>query len=314
MEGDVKVAAVVVTYNRKELLRECLNALLNQTRPLDEIIVIDNASTDGTQEMIAKEFPHITYVRMSENIGGAGGFHEGMKLAYEKGYDWIWIMDDDAIPDLRCLEKLLQVTNLGDVLVPVLIDSIGRRYGAGYWQGHIVPASLEGEGLLKVETFSFVGPLIRSDVIAKVGLPRTDFFIWGDDTEYSLRIRKSGYKVLAVKDAIIYHDYGEKPKKLKRLGRVSIRNPQPAWKHYYGARNYLLMIKTLDFKERVIAYLFAIYYFLRYTLGDILYERDWKVRLLYRWLGFLHGLLGITGKTIIGSNAKQTSKVQKQFK
>lgn len=91
MEGDVKVAAVVVTYNRKELLRECLNALLNQTRPLDEIIVIDNASTDGTQEMIAKEFPYITYVLMSENIGGAGGFHEGMKLAYEKGYDWIWV-------------------------------------------------------------------------------------------------------------------------------------------------------------------------------------------------------------------------------
>lgn len=89
----MKVAAVVVTYNRKELLRECLQALLNQTRPLDEIIVVDNASTDGTDQMIPEEFPQITHVRLPENIGGAGGFHEGMKLAYEKGHDWIWVMD-----------------------------------------------------------------------------------------------------------------------------------------------------------------------------------------------------------------------------
>lgn len=106
----VSIAAVVVTYNRKELLRQNLNSLLAQTRPVDEIIVMNNASTDGTAEMLAREFkyPQITVVTMPENIGAAGGFHEGMKLAYEKRYDWIWVMDDDAFPYKDALERLTE--------------------------------------------------------------------------------------------------------------------------------------------------------------------------------------------------------------
>ena len=88
-----KIAAVVVTYNRKELLKECLDALLAQTHPLDSIILIDNASTDGTPEFLKEkgflDNPKIDYVRLSENSGGAGGFYEGMKRGYEKGFDWV---------------------------------------------------------------------------------------------------------------------------------------------------------------------------------------------------------------------------------
>jgi len=106
-----KIAAVVVTYNRKDLLKECLDALLNQTRPLDSIILIDNASTDGTPEFLKEkgylDNPKIDYVRLPENTGGAGGFHEGVKRGYEKGYDWLWLMDDDALPEKSSLNNLL---------------------------------------------------------------------------------------------------------------------------------------------------------------------------------------------------------------
>jgi len=154
---DEKVCAVVVTYNRKKLLLRCLGALQKQSRPLNAIYVIDNASTDGTPEVLLehKYIPKlppknikepwetfyeianlqdfginsnlsitIYYVRMQENIGAAGGFYEGVKRSCEKGYDWTWLMDDDGIPSEDCLNKLL----LGgkkfpvDFLAPLVID------------------------------------------------------------------------------------------------------------------------------------------------------------------------------------------------
>jgi len=106
-----KIAAVVVTYNRKELLKECLDALLAQTYPVDSIILIDNASIDGTPEFLKEQGylknPKIDYVRLPENTGGAGGFHEGVKRGYKKGYDWLWLMDDDAIAQKNTLEELM---------------------------------------------------------------------------------------------------------------------------------------------------------------------------------------------------------------
>src|SRR4051812_18012026 len=93
-----RVCAVVVTFNRKKLLVECLRGLLAQTRPLDHLIVINNASTDGTADMLAAEFPELDVVHLPSNVGGAGGFHAGMKWARENGFDWTWVMDDDVAP------------------------------------------------------------------------------------------------------------------------------------------------------------------------------------------------------------------------
>ncbi len=104
--GNDTVAAVLVTYNRKEFLSECLDGLLHQTRPVDRIILIDNASTDGTPEFLKQRGylgnPVIDYVQMPDNTGGAGGFHEGVKRGYYAGYRWLWLMDDDVEPTARC--------------------------------------------------------------------------------------------------------------------------------------------------------------------------------------------------------------------
>lgn len=127
----MKIAAVVVTYNRKKLLIECLEALRRQTKPLQTIYIIDNASTDGTPQKLQKKGyiknPEsgikkinnlhnnkpikIVYVRMKKNTGGAGGFHEGIKRACQDGHHWIWLMDDDVEPKDDTLQVLLEVND-----------------------------------------------------------------------------------------------------------------------------------------------------------------------------------------------------------
>ena len=104
------VAAVVVTYNRIEMLKQCIDHLKRQSYKLQRIYVIDNASTDGTYEEFCKK-EDIAYYRLAENEGGSGGFYCGIKKAYEDGYDYIWGMDDDAFPSYDALCKIMEQVN-----------------------------------------------------------------------------------------------------------------------------------------------------------------------------------------------------------
>lgn len=116
------VCAIVVTYNRKELLRECLAALAAQTRPPDRVLVVDNASSDGTQAMVEAEYEEVELLALPTNQGGAGGFHEGMKRAHVDGAEWLWLMDDDTIPRPDALAELLAApARLGSL--PTLLAS-----------------------------------------------------------------------------------------------------------------------------------------------------------------------------------------------
>src|SRR5881227_1028098 len=112
-----RVCAVVVTHNRVELLRRCLSALAGQTVPVERVLVIDNASTDGTADVVRDEFPSVKLVRLEHNVGGAGGFHEGMRRAHEAGFDWIWLMDDDTLASDDALEQLLRASSAEDALI-----------------------------------------------------------------------------------------------------------------------------------------------------------------------------------------------------
>ncbi|WP_114311632.1 glycosyltransferase family 2 protein [Thermus caldifontis] len=189
-----RVCAVIVTYNRKELLRECLQAVLSQTRPPDHVLVVDNASTDGTREMLKEEFPQVEVLALPENQGGAGGFHEGMKRAYEAGYDWIWVMDDDTIPGESALEKLLEAAACLNQKGRA-VNAIGSRV---LWtNGKVHPMNSPWSklrflptpcALKEVVWISFVSVLIKREAIFKKGLPKKEFFIWNDDVEYFLRL------------------------------------------------------------------------------------------------------------------------------
>lgn len=239
-----KICAVVVTYNRKTLLAECLKALLCQTRSLDEIIVIDNAGSDGTDELVKTEFRNITYIRLAENVGGAGGFHEGIKLAYEKGHDWIWVMDDDAFPMSDALEKLAGCSTIGENNVYALASAVLNRDGgiilatkrlfdATTLTETIIDVDKYTQDYFQMDTASFVGLLLSRRAIQELGLPLKEMFIYFDDTEYSLRMRGRGIMFTIPASKILH---GEPGKALDS----SPWGPSPlGWRKYYAIRNQI---------------------------------------------------------------------------
>ena len=193
------VVAVVVTYNRIEMLKKCISAIENQTYSCD-ILIVNNASTDNTEEWIvsySKSKDNIIYYNTGENIGGAGGFNYGMRKAVEAVYDYVWVMDDDCIPNTDALEKLMNADkilggpeNYG-YLSSVVLWTDGteckmnrQKIRKAYYENvHFLKDSI-----IQVEQSTFVSLLFPAQTIKKVGLPIKDFFIWGDDIEYTRRI------------------------------------------------------------------------------------------------------------------------------
>jgi len=194
-----KVTAVVVTYNRKVLLAECLKALLLQNHLCDKIIVVDNNSTDGTQEYIRQLVceNQIKYIYMKKNTGGAGGFHYGIKEALKENTDYLWVMDDDTIPTPECLSKLIEAANalkqdFGFIASKVIwtdgkpcVMNIPKVDVNWMYNSECMEA-----GLLRLESASFVSLLINREAVIKYGLPIKEFFIWGDDLEFTRRISR----------------------------------------------------------------------------------------------------------------------------
>ena len=203
---EINVAALVVTYNRKELLVECLAAVTAQEFAPSSVVVIDNASTDGTEGLfrdggVLAGTPGLHYFRMGENLGGAGGFKEGIRRCMEAGCDWVWLMDDDCIarPDtlaglvsaLPAAERLggapsfLASSVLGPegepMNVPVL-DTRPTKNGYADWYLGL------SDSLVEIECATFVSLLVNARAVERFGLPIASFFIWGDDTEYTTRL------------------------------------------------------------------------------------------------------------------------------
>ncbi len=296
-----RVCAVVVAYNRAGLLRECLAALGAQTRAVDTILVVDNASTDGTRGLVRAEFPGATVLGMAANGGGAGGFHAGMRWAYKEGYEWLWLMDDDARPAADCLGRLLAHARPNAVLVPVQQDNNGWFYGITEWKHREIEVTTDlierGEPVSGKFVFRFVGPLIAREVVAQVGLPNKDFFIWFDDTEYALRIQSSStVESVVVPDALIYHHFGGELREVSFLGRRGTHTSHSAWKEYYGARNYLYTIIWVRRQPQEV-FRFCLRQ-TRYSIRDIIYEPDRWLRVRMRLLGMLDGAIGRLGKRI----------------
>jgi rhamnopyranosyl-N-acetylglucosaminyl-diphospho-decaprenol beta-1,3/1,4-galactofuranosyltransferase len=297
------VCAVVVTYNRKDLLSHCLRALQEQTRPVDSILVVDNLSTDGTRELLAADFPDIEVLALPENIGGAGGFYQGMKHAFEQGHDWLWIMDDDGRPAADCLEKLLEHEQPHRVLVPLQKDSGGTIYGVWKWTG--LPTGATEEALVSGANavtgpivFSFVGPLISRRVVEQVGLPQQELFIRLDDVEYSLRIlkRRPQLEIVAVTDAIFHHGSHSVTREVSFLGRRSYRSNDAAWKTYYQTRNSLWTLNTLRCSRRHYRVFWS--HTFRHLIGDLIYEPDRWDRAKLRLRGIWDAKRGRLGKRI----------------
>ncbi len=245
----MKITALVVTYNRIELLRQCLDKLLSQTRMPDEILVVDNASTDGTQKMmeeLVREHASealdgqavLKYVRLQTNTGGSGGFAYGLREAYEEGADFIWGMDDDAMPHVDALEELVKNYDAAR-------DAAGGHPPALWSNCRSGEASGES-AVTQVNNWTFVGFYLAKEMLQRVGFPRDDFFIYWDDVEYAARIQRKGFKIFRVNTSKIDHKENTLnyyPAK-KFLGIVPLTwLKMDDWRLYYFTRNRLLMYR-----------------------------------------------------------------------
>lgn len=247
------IVALVVTYNRKELLQECLKCLNDQTVKPAKILLIDNASTDGTGDLFKSgNYPsaiEIDYRRMSSNLGGAGGFHAGLEAASSEECGAVWLMDDDCMPAPDALEKLLDSAAITDGRFSFMASSVygpedepmnvptisSRAAENGYsdWYRYL------DRGIVEIEAATFVSLLINSEAIRKVGLPIASFFIWGDDTEYTKRLTKyyaPAYFVGASK--VLHKRFNAKP-----LDIINEENLNRLKNYRYYTRNNLIVLR-----------------------------------------------------------------------
>jgi GT2 family glycosyltransferase len=240
------IAAVVVTFNRADLLDDVIRHIDAQTRVPDVLIVIDNNSTDHTASVVQKHIDlrrmRIDYMALDANIGGAGGFYTGMKKAYEDGYDLIWLMDDDTMPEVDALLHLEQDLNSFEgatSYLPAFIcstvlwkndDLCEMNIPTPVWDW---PRFLYGQQQVAlVDTCSFVSVLIRREKIKACGYPIKEFFIWYDDAEYTMRLSKNAYPGLLSMRSKVHHYLGE-----NKGVNFALINKANAWKYRYGIRN-----------------------------------------------------------------------------
>ena len=245
------VWAVVVTHNRKQMLRECLGALAAQTRPPDRVLVVDNASTDGTGAMLEREHQGVEVLAMATNEGGAGGFHEGMRRAHRDGAEWMWLLDDDTIAAPEALAELLAAPARLDPLPrPLLLASKvvwrdGRIHPQNYGgpERRRVERLIDGaeRGLMPLRFATFVSLLVHADAVERHGLPLKHFFIWSDDVEYTSRIVLGEEPAYLVPTSLAVH---------KTAAPATWRSATPQ-RFYYHVRNTVWIVRARRGNRRV---------------------------------------------------------------
>jgi rhamnopyranosyl-N-acetylglucosaminyl-diphospho-decaprenol beta-1,3/1,4-galactofuranosyltransferase len=235
------VAVVVVTYNRADMLERMLAGLeALETRP-DAVYVVDNASTDHTRKVLDRATnPGLVPMHLAENLGGAGGFHAGLRAAHEAGFDRFWLMDDDVVPAPDCLSVLLAqdaacLMAVREDLDGRLVEKAAVRFDlrnplslrpktasveSTYRSRAAMPARVQ------IENVAFEGFLVRREVVDAIGLPDPAYFIFYDDVDFAVRARRAGYPIWAVRDAV-----------LVRQLAFDQQHALDSWKGYYMYRN-----------------------------------------------------------------------------
>jgi GT2 family glycosyltransferase len=242
--GEETVAVVVVTHNRADLLTRLLDGLAAQSRRPDAVIVVDNASTDHTAEVLDARTDLPLDVITQDNLGGAGGFHAGVRAAYDAGWDRVWLVDDDVVPAPGCLAALVAVDE--DCLIAVREDLTGtlvekaavefdlRNPLAIRPKRSTVDSTYADRAsmppLVEVQNVAFEGFMVRRSVITEIGFPDPAFFIFYDDAEYAVRARRAGRHVWAVRDAV-----------LVRQLDFNQQHDLSGWKGFYMYRNLFVV-------------------------------------------------------------------------
>lgn len=238
-----QVAIVLVTYNRLELLKQLLASLNSQTKKYDRLIVVNNSSTDGTLEWLEsqKQVNSKLIIVTQPNSGSSGGQYTAFRTAYELGYEWIWEMDDDILPNANSLEELFANRDKNTIMAPLRIDNKGNIFYnevidinlsnpfKSFWN-KIIDEESAKQKIIKVDGLTFEGAFFHRSVISRIGLPDKRVFIFGDDTEYCLRAKQSGINAALITTANIH-----------RLLDFNMESQIHTPKRYYIIRNQIWM-------------------------------------------------------------------------
>ena len=301
------VCAIVVTYNRKILLEECLQALLQQRSLLSKIFVMDNGSTDETPKLFAKAPANVVYCRYELNEPPALRFVQGMRLGYDEGADWLWIMDDDVIPMDSSLELLLtnpssQFSSTG-CLVPLCLDNDGNLPALGCSSPltlrvyhHYTKEDLT-KSYLKVLAFCWLGCLLHRRVIDRVGFPRDELMIWYQDADYASRVNRH-FEIYAVPAShVIHKTVVSQVRSVYQIGplHVPILDKRRLLMSFYSQRDrtYCLLRFPMPSLFRVLLCLF---FFIKILMAILIFQDEKWARLKLHLVATWHGLIAKLGR------------------
>ena len=253
MAGAPAVAAVVVTRNRRQLLLEALAAVRAQSRAPDAVIVVDNASADGTAAAVRRYHPSARLAELTRNTGGAGGFAYGTALALAGGADLIWFMDDDTVPEPGALRALLAARERYPARPPALVASRvlwtdGRAHPMNTPRRKPFATGAErraaaSAGCLPIRSASFVSILVDAGVCRRRGLPQADYFLWNDDFEYTTRLLRGQAGLLCPASVVVH-----------KTATFGSTDADPGPRFFYEVRNkvWTLRTRSLAPAERIL--------------------------------------------------------------
>lgn len=256
----MNLTAVIVTHNRCQKLQHTLAATLAQ--PFSAIIVVDNASTDGTRAWLAGQHdPRLHLILSEQNSGGAGGFAQGMIAALNYDPDWLVCYDDDAYPAPDALQQFtaLDLGNTDSAAAAVyypdgrlcemnrpsynpfwhprklLRTALGVFTGRARGAFHVTDSAYQSAEALPIDSSSFVGFFVRADWVRRLPLPEPGLFIYGDDVLYTLNLTKHGARHRFLPTVRFIHDCS--------TFQNARRGYHPLWKAYFTYRNGLLIYR-----------------------------------------------------------------------
>ncbi len=275
------VCAVMVTYNRLESLKKALANYFDQSVQPSALIIVDNCSTDGTIEYLKSIQNHnnIHCLFSPSNVGAGAGLSQAMIYALEHmSPDYFWMIEDDTYYKKEALAELLRCIESYSY---DMISLKGFKYNFGS------TVTVIGNDKIQPVPFSLLdGSLIKAEIIRKIGPPKKEYFMMCDDYEFSLRLKKNGYKIglINIESAEYLH-----------LGGDGKFTSSTLWRGYYSARNHLLILREYFSVRDLLSYLFKQSKFL---IAAALYAPDRWRRMQLRLLGIWHGLKGVQGKTL----------------
>lgn len=267
------------------MLANLLNDLCAQIRLPDEIILIDNASQDGTEEMVRLNYPNVNYIKLKENMGSAGGYHVGIKIAAEKS-DFIYTLDDDVQLKPNTLSEIIRGFYTVEKTLSskiAAVRSVGERHSELF--------------ATRMDIYTWRGTLFKTSIVREMGLPSPDFFIYGEDLEYSLRLAKKGYCFYWIPASICQERHRDQDGKTyaEIFGKRSVRYQDP-FRLYYAFRNEIFIC----LHYHLVLKLFHTVMYAMKVILMILASEGWSGQKAIRAVtkGMIDGFIGRLGKNL----------------